>query len=506
MSFVSFPNKSSGGTVNPLTVIGPALSTDNAIVRFDGTTGVLIQDYTSGAPTIGDTGAITATAGGSLTGTWSDLGTVTTIDINGGTIDGTTIGGSTRAVASFVRTGVGAAADAVNLATWTQAVATSGSPSVLVATGGAHTTLTASTEAIDAYFKMARTVEFATGALATQRSVVMEGVTYAFVGASTLTTAVTLDLGIPVAGTNATINNPFSLRTAGNIQVTNTNGRLFFSGTGPAIISSTSGVGMTIKGSIAAGTATSQDVLLDSVFTRTAGRIAVIANNGTDRILFTYFGGITLSQGAGATGTLKSFLSTRANHTNQTLSTEISDFELTAYTRQWATGAITTQREVSFGIPTYAFVGASTITTAANVYIAGAPAAGTNATITDSYALWVDAGSSRFDGRVLETQGADVASATNLTLGTDGNSFELTGTTKVDLISNVGWTEGSVVRLIANESVVIDHGTATASTNVQIRLAGAVDYSMTAGDTLTLILSSTTAEGQAWRELARAVI
>jgi hypothetical protein len=40
---------------------------------------------------------ITATGGGSLTGTWSDLGTVTTVDINGGTIDGTTIGGTTPA-------------------------------------------------------------------------------------------------------------------------------------------------------------------------------------------------------------------------------------------------------------------------------------------------------------------------------------------------------------------------------------------------------------------------
>lgn len=37
-------------------VVGPAASVDNAIVRFDGTTGKLIQDYTSGAPTIGDTG------------------------------------------------------------------------------------------------------------------------------------------------------------------------------------------------------------------------------------------------------------------------------------------------------------------------------------------------------------------------------------------------------------------------------------------------------------------
>lgn len=37
------------------------------------------------------TSALSATGGGSLTGTWTDLGSVTTIDINGGTIDGATI-------------------------------------------------------------------------------------------------------------------------------------------------------------------------------------------------------------------------------------------------------------------------------------------------------------------------------------------------------------------------------------------------------------------------------
>lgn len=37
-------------------VTGPSSSVDNAIVRFDGTTGKIIQDYTSSAPTISDTG------------------------------------------------------------------------------------------------------------------------------------------------------------------------------------------------------------------------------------------------------------------------------------------------------------------------------------------------------------------------------------------------------------------------------------------------------------------
>lgn len=40
-------------------VTGPAASVDNAIVRFDGVTGKVVQDYTSGAPTISDTGQIT---------------------------------------------------------------------------------------------------------------------------------------------------------------------------------------------------------------------------------------------------------------------------------------------------------------------------------------------------------------------------------------------------------------------------------------------------------------
>lgn len=46
-------------------------------------------------------GAVTFSGGGALTGTWSDLGTVITIDLNGGTIDGTVIGGSAAAAGAF---------------------------------------------------------------------------------------------------------------------------------------------------------------------------------------------------------------------------------------------------------------------------------------------------------------------------------------------------------------------------------------------------------------------
>ena len=40
-------------------VSGPGSSTDNAIARFDGVTGIVLQDYTSGAPTVSDTGTMT---------------------------------------------------------------------------------------------------------------------------------------------------------------------------------------------------------------------------------------------------------------------------------------------------------------------------------------------------------------------------------------------------------------------------------------------------------------
>jgi len=82
-----------------------------------------------------------------------------------------------------------------------------------------------------------------------------------------------------------------------------------------------------------------------------------------------------------------------------TASTERVGLEV-QQTAQFATGALATQRATLFGAPTYSFVAASVITNAATVAIAGAPIAGTNATITNPYSFWVQAGNSRFDGTV----------------------------------------------------------------------------------------------------------
>lgn len=92
---------------------------------------------------------------------------------------------------------------------------TSGTQTALTVTGAADTGVTASTEQADVYFNLARTVTWATGALTTQRAVRIAAPTYAFAAASTVTTAVTVDIsGAPAAGANATLTTAYALRVA----------------------------------------------------------------------------------------------------------------------------------------------------------------------------------------------------------------------------------------------------------------------------------------------------
>lgn len=122
-----------------------------------------------------------------------------------------------------------------------QIVSTTGSPIAFTLNGAAHTTLTASTEANDIYFNLARTVQWATGALTTQRAVYINAPTYGFVGASTITEAATFAIsGAPIAGTNATITNKYALwvasghtRLGGDLMVTYDGAGL---GNGPYVI------------------------------------------------------------------------------------------------------------------------------------------------------------------------------------------------------------------------------------------------------------------------------
>ena len=91
-------------------------------------------------------------------------------------------------------------------------------------------------------------------------------------------------------------------------------------------------------------------------------------------------------------GVQQYFKITPVADTGLTASTEVPVKSLASATRQWATGALTTQRESLHNQPTYAFVGSSTITDAATIGIVGAPIKGTNASITNAHGLLISAG------------------------------------------------------------------------------------------------------------------
>lgn len=124
-------------------------------------------------------------------------------------------------------------------------------------------------------------------------------------------------------------------------------------------------------------------------------------------------------------------------------------------------GTIASRSGSSIYAPTFAASSAVTVTNGATFYIAGAPANGTNMTVTNPWAIWVDAGDVRFDGDVaiglttvptkarLEIAGGtttqapiNIASGTNKTTAAAGDLeyngtnlfFTRSGTTRENVI------------------------------------------------------------------------
>jgi hypothetical protein len=366
------------------------------------------------------------------------------LDVKGGglVVDGTNVGFT------------GTNAFAVNV-TASGSFALSRAGTGLTQVGAAYTGLGAGVELVDTSFNLSATKQWATGALATQRDFLIQARTYAFVGASIVTTGATLAIsGPPSAGANATITNPLALwvqsgvaEFAGNVgvgilqptarlhlaAVTTTAGtaslkivagtlmtvpeqgamesngtHLYWTDSGGVRqqLDGGGGGGGTLATDYASGTVSADQtmVLLDAK----GGEIVVDGSNvgftGTNTFeirgtassvtaLVRLGGGLSVTQGIVNAGLPTAFLVMGAAHTAITTSTEDIgvNFNFSA-TKQWATGALATQREVLFQAPTYAFVGASILTTGATVAINGAPIAGSNATITNPLALWAQHG------------------------------------------------------------------------------------------------------------------
>jgi hypothetical protein len=95
---------------------------------------------------------------------------------------------------------------------------------------------------------------------------------------------------------------------------------------------------------------------------------------------------------------------TAAAHTGLAADTEASDviFNLGRTVQFTAgAGAFASQRAFRITAPTYSATAAETVIDASTFYINDAPTAGLNMTLTNRYALFVDAGDVRLDGKLL---------------------------------------------------------------------------------------------------------
>ena len=169
-----------------------------------------------------------------------------------------------------------------------------------------------------------------------------------------------------------------------------------------------------------------------------ANRVNLIAGGGS--YLSVDAGGSDLSQAVQATGSGPTLLSVvGAAHTNLTNS-EADDVNFNlARTVQFAgVGSFASQRAFQISAPTYTGLAADiTITDAATLYVSGAPVQGTNAVLTNTWAMWVDAGATRLDGDLQV--GGDVLPDTD-----SAHALGVTGTRWLNLWTDAATIGGSV--------------------------------------------------------------
>ncbi len=187
-----------------------------------------------------------------------------------------------------------------------------------------------------------------------------------------------------------------------------------------------------IWGTAAATTPTSSNFMINSNGTTTQLQASTNVSIYRGSVLKVNFSNtFTFSPEAASTGSASTILYTMPASTAQTAGTEVISFDVDGSTNtiQHASNTtIATQRDYVFKARTHRFASATgTITTAATLAITNSPQVGTNAAITTSYALWVQAGISEFDGLVIATAGAKITP--RVVSMTDATSFTPTGDT-----------------------------------------------------------------------------
>ena len=178
-------------------------------------------------------------------------------------------------------------------------------------------------------------------------------------------------------------------------------------------------------------------------------------------------GNLTLTNAIQSSGAITQFTFTNVANTNQTLGTNIPNFRVNGANKQWATGALATQYFNYFTANTVSFVGASTATNVYNLFVE-APIQGTNATITNRYALGLS-GYFQMSIGTVASNGFVIRDDVGTSSYTAFYSGVVPSATNYFLRSNATITDlgaGTTIRLNAGGSACFSITATTITTNV----------------------------------------
>lgn len=103
-------------------------------------------------------------------------------------------------------------------------------------------------------------------------------------------------------------------------------------------------------------------------------------------------------------------------------------------------------------------------------------------------------------GRLNLSKGSNVTAANDITLGSGGNFFTITGNTQINRLAVANWNAGSQITLLFTGTPTVKNGQATGGGFNILLLAGSVDFVAANNSLLCLIF-----DGVSWQETSRKV-